>query len=317
MRTLFLAGHKGMVGKAILNHFKKKFSDLKIHTQNRFELDLINQHDVLSYFDKTRPDSVIIAAAKVGGIKSNYTYPAEFIYNNTMIQNNLIHASFKFKVKRLIFLGSSCIYPKKTNIPIQEQALLSGNLEQTNESYAIAKISGLKMCEAYNKQYGTDFRALMPTNLYGPNDNYDYENSHVIPALIRKFYEAKIENKTSLKVWGDGSAKREFLHVNDLAACCSLVFNLSKNRYFSLIDKNSCHINVGTGKDISIKELVLLLKEISNYSGKVIFDTSKPNGTHRKMLDVERILSIGWKPSYSFKEGLNETYKLYETLRLN
>lgn len=302
---VYIAGHKGLVGSAIL----RKLKDLgykNIVTKTSKELDLTNQNSVNSFFAKEKPEYVFLAAAKVGGILANKKYPAEFIYNNLIISANVIHASYKYKVKKLLFLGSSCIYPKLAQQPLKEKYLLSSELEPTNEAYAIAKIAGLKLCQYYNKQYGTNFISCMPTNLYGVNDNFDLNNSHVIPGLIAKFCKAQAQGKKEVICWGTGSAKREFLYVDDLADAC--IF-LMKN-YKDLGDNS--WINIGSGKDISIKELILLIKDLVGFKEEVIFDRSKPDGTPRKLLDVTRIKDLGWNPKVSLKEGLKKTIEWYK-----
>lgn len=291
---IYIAGHRGMVGSAIhRNLLSKGFTNLVVRTSA--ELDLRNQAAVETFFSTEKPDYVFLAAAKVGGIVANNIYRGEFIYENLMIQNNVVHAAWKNGVKKLLFLGSSCIYPKMCPQPIKEEYLLSDYLEYTNEPYAIAKIAGLKLCESYRKQYGVDMISAMPTNLYGPNDNYDLNNSHVLPALIRKFHEAKVTGKPEVEIWGTGSPKREFLHVDDLAsACVYLMENYSDVQ----------HVNVGTGEDISIKELAELVMELTGYQGKLVFNTEKPDGTPRKLLDVSKLNGLGWKHRIQLKEGI-------------
>ncbi|WP_395052703.1 GDP-L-fucose synthase family protein [Flavobacterium sp.] len=294
---IFVAGSNGMVGSAIIRELEKN-GYYNIVVRSSKDLDLRNQQAVISFFEKEKPEYVFLGAAKVGGIHANNEYPAEFLYENMMIQNNVIHTSHLYKVKKLLFLGSSCIYPKFSSQPIKEEYLLTGELEPTNEAYAIAKIAGVKMCKFYNKQYGSNFISAMPTNLYGINDNFDLSNSHVLPALLRKFIEAKNNNHTSVTIWGTGSPKREFLFVNDLAeACLFLMLNYNSNET----------INVGTGVDISIKQLAETIKEITNYNGELIFDDSKPNGTPRKLLDVSKINNLGWKHSTKINDGIKET----------
>lgn len=291
---IFVAGHRGMVGSAILRNLEKK-GHTNILVKRSAELDLRNQAAVDSFFLHHQPEYVFLAAAKVGGIVANNRYRAEFIYENLMIQSNVVHAAWKNGVKKLLFLGSSCIYPKLCPQPITEEYLLSGYLEQTNEPYAIAKIAGLKLCESYRKQYGADMISAMPTNLYGPNDNYDLSNSHVLPALIRKFHEAKMNNKDAVEIWGTGSPRREFLHVDDLAdACVFLMENYSGEQ----------HVNVGTGEDITIKELAALVMELVGYRGQLVFNTEKPDGTPRKLLDVSKLHQLGWKHKINLREGI-------------
>jgi GDP-L-fucose synthase len=291
---IYIAGHRGMVGSAVYRNLQKKgFENIVVKTSS--ELDLRNQASVDSFFEKEKPEYVFLGAAKVGGIVANNTYRGEFIYENLMIQNNVVHAAWKNGVRKLLFLGSSCIYPKMCPQPIKEEYLLSGYLESTNEPYAIAKIAGLKLCESYRKQYGVDMISAMPTNLYGPNDNYDLNNSHVLPALIRKFYEAKQAGKASVEIWGTGSPKREFLHVDDLAdACVFLMENYSGEQ----------HVNVGTGEDISIKELATLVKELVGFQGELVFNTEKPDGTPRKLLDVSKLNGLGWKHRIDLRSGI-------------
>lgn len=304
---IYVAGHRGMVGSAIVKELNKE-GYLNIISRTHGELDLLNQQAVTSFFQQEQPDYVVLAAAKVGGIFANNEYPADFIYENLMVQNNVIHQAYKANVKQLLFLGSSCIYPKLASQPMVEEALLTSELEPTNEPYAIAKIAGIKMCESYNRQYGTDFRSVMPTNLYGPNDNYDLQNSHVIPGLIRRIHEATIQGKQSLDVWGTGIARREFLHVDDLAKACVMLMSMAKASYEHEV---TSHINIGSGCDISIKELVGLLVDVIAYKGRIQWDSSKPDGTPRKLLDVSRMGKLGWVASIELKDGLRETYKHY------
>lgn len=295
---IYVAGHRGMVGSAIIRKLQKE-GYTNIITKTSSELDLRNQSAVENFFKEHQPEYVFLAAAKVGGILANNTYRAEFIYDNLMIQNNIIHCAYKYKVKKLLFLGSSCIYPKLAPQPMKEEYLLSGYLEPTNEPYAIAKIAGIKMCEAYRDQYACNFIAAMPTNLYGPNDNYDLNNSHVLPALIRKFHEAKIQQLPNVIVWGTGKPRRELMHVDDLAdACLFLMLNYNEKQF----------VNIGTGKDISIAELAELVKKIVGYNGEIIFDTTKPDGTPRKLLDLSLIHSLGWKHKIELEEGIAHTY---------
>jgi len=377
MRTedhIFLAGHRGMVGSAIFRHLRSDGYE-NIITQTRSELDLTDQKAVREFFNNEKIDYIIIAAAKVGGIHSNNTYPAEFIYNNLMIEANIIHEAWQLGIKRLLFLGSSCIYPKHAKQPMKEEALLSGQLEPTNEAYAIAKIAGIKLCEFYNRQYGTKYRSVMPTNLYGPNDNFDLKNSHVLPALIRKFHLAKLAehgdwegiNRDELKygtipedikgsltsiskqnnklpsqapsgimLWGSGLPKREFLYVDDMAAACLLLMDLSDEHYDALrstsfsasaaksdttasdtgvVGSNDrpmvSHINIGTGNDMTIRELAEITREVVGYKGDVIWDRSKPDGMPRKLLDISRLKSIGWKPEIKLREGIARAYASY------
>ncbi len=296
---IYVAGHRGMVGSAIVRKLiQKGFSN--IVTKSSAELDLRNQQQVMNFFESEKPDYVFLAAAKVGGIHANNTYRANFIYDNLLIECNVIHASHLHQVKKLLFLGSSCIYPKNCPQPIKEEYLLSGYLEKTNEPYAIAKIAGLKLCESYGAQYNNNFISAMPTNLYGPNDNYDIQNSHVLPALIRKFHEAKEKKESYVEVWGTGKPMREFLHVDDLADAC----------FFLMQEYNSSEIiNVGWGKDISIHDLAMLIKEIIGFDGELRFNTSKPDGTFRKVLDTQKINSLGWYPKITLKEGIERVYE--------
>ena len=294
-----MAGHRGMVGSAILRNLQKKgFSNFITRTSS--ELDLRNQNQVEDFFKKEQPDYVFLAAAKVGGIQANNTYRADFLYENLMIQNNVIHSAYLHKVKKLMFLGSSCIYPKLAPQPLKEDYLLTGLLEQTNEPYAIAKIAGIKLCENYRRQYNCDFIAVMPTNLYGPNDNYNLNNSHVLPALIRKFHEAKEQGLTQVEMWGTGSPLREFLHADDLGdACVFLMQNYSGIK----------HVNIGTGSDLSIKDLALMIKDIVGFKGNIEHDLSKPDGTPRKLMDVSFLHSLGWKHSVELEPGIRMVYE--------
>jgi GDP-L-fucose synthase len=314
IQRVFVAGHKGMVGSALVRLLQKK--NFEIVTKDRKELDLLNQNEVKSFFKNEKINQVYLAAAKVGGIHANSIYPAEFIYENIMIQTNIINSAFISGVKKLLFLGSSCIYPKDANQPIKEKELLSGLLESTNEPYAIAKIAGLKMCESFNRQYGEshniDYRSVMPTNLYGPNDNYHKENSHVIPALIRKFYDAKILNKKKVIVWGTGTPRREFMHVDDFARACYHIMNLDIKIFYKKAESGLSYINVGVGSDLTIAELAEIVKQITEYSGIIEWDPSKPDGTKKKNLDSSRIFELGWMPEISLKEGLMEVYENFK-----
>ena len=308
---IFVSGHNGMVGSALVKCLKKNgYSN--IIKANRKELDLLNQNNVYNFFDSNKIDAVFICSAKVGGIYSNSTYPYDFIYQNQMIQNNIINAAHLSDINNLLFMGSSCIYPKLASQPIHESQLLTGPLEPTNQWYALAKISGIKLCEGMNIQFGRDYRSLMPTNLYGPNDNFHDLNSHVIPALVRRFYEAVLENKKSLKVWGSGKPKREFLHVDDLAKASVFLMEVDKQKFNSFIKPDLSHINVGTGNDISIEELVSIIRNISKYDGEILFDDSKPDGTMKKVLDISTITSMGWSPEISLEDGLFDTYEWYK-----
>jgi GDP-L-fucose synthase len=299
---IYVAGHRGMVGSAIVRKLEKE-GFTKIIKKSSTELDLRNQKQVEEFFKKKKPDYVFLSAAKVGGILANNIYRAEFLYDNLMIQNNVIHQSYLSSVKKLMFLGSSCIYPKHAPQPLKEDYLLTGALEPTNEPYAIAKIAGIKMCDAYRSQYGCNFISVMPTNLYGPNDNYDLKNSHVLPALIRKFHEAKEYNLKFVEVWGTGAPKREFLHADDLAeACLFLMQNLDESGF----------VNIGTGEDISIADLALLIKDVVGYNGEIKWDTSKPDGTPRKLMDVKKLKELGWQYKISLKAGLENVYTNYE-----
>ncbi|RIY33363.1 GDP-L-fucose synthase [Psittacicella gerlachiana] len=305
--NVFVAGHKGMVGSAICRQLAQ---DPKINliTASRKELDLTNQEQVNSFFAKHKIDQVYLAAAKVGGIYANNTYPAEFIYQNLMIEANVIHAAHQHNIQKLMFLGSSCIYPKFAQQPIKEEELLQGSLEATNEPYALAKIAGIKLCESYNRQYGRDYRSIMPTNLYGENDNFHPENSHVIPALIRRFHEAKINYAPQVVAWGTGSPLREFLHVDDMASATVYLMNLPLEIYSQQTQPMLSHINVGTGKDLSIKDLTELVAKVVGYEGEIVWDTNKPDGTPRKLLDVSRLTSLGWKAQIELEQGLKDTY---------
>jgi len=313
---VYVAGHEGMVGSAIIRMLKKN-KNIRLITKNKKELNLINQKKVQNFFCKEKPDQVYIAAAKVGGIYANSTYPAEFIYENLMVQSNIINAAFENEVKKLLFLGSSCIYPKFTVQPIKEEYLLSGLLEPTNEAYAVAKIAGVKMCESYNRQYGIshniDYRCVMPTNLYGSGDNYHLNNSHVIPALIRKFHEAKINNQSKVIVWGSGKVRREFLHVDDLAGACIYIMNLERNIFYKAIKPSCSHINVGSGEEFTIAELAKIIKEIVGYIGEIEFDLEKPDGMKRKLLDSKNINNLGWKKEVSLRTGLRQVYKDFKS----
>ncbi|MCK5474290.1 MAG: GDP-L-fucose synthase [Candidatus Aenigmarchaeota archaeon] len=298
---IYIAGHRGMVGSAIMRKLESQgFTNLITRTHS--ELDLTNQKAVNNFFEKEKPEYVFLAAAKVGGILANSTYPAEFLYDNLIIETNIIHAAYKNNVKKLLFLGSSCIYPKMAPQPIKEEHLLTGPLEKTNEAYAIAKIAGLRLCKHYNEQYNTNFISVMPTNLYGPNDNYDIKNSHVMAALIRKFHEAKINNKKEVIVWGTGTPKREFLHVDDLAD--AVVFIIENYNAKDIGD----FVNIGSGKDSTIQELVELIKDITGFKGTITYDTTKPDGTPRKLLDVSKLAQLGWKSKISLQDGIKRVY---------
>ena len=296
---IYVAGHRGMVGSAILRKLRELGYNNIIYRTHQ-ELNLTRQNSVEEFFDKERPEFVFLAAAKVGGIWANHTYPADFIYDNMVIQTNIIHASYEFKVKKLLFLGSSCIYPKQCPQPMKENHLLSGYLEPTNEPYAVAKIAGIKMCQAYNRQYGTNFISVMPTNLYGPYDNFDLETSHVLPALIRKCHEAKVSEAKEMEVWGTGTPKREFLHVNDLSDACVYLMNTFTDNEI---------INIGVGEDLTIRELAELISKIVGFEGKLRFDITKPDGTPVKRLDVTKLNAAGWRATIPLKRGIEETYK--------
>jgi len=307
MKKIFVAGHRGMVGSAICRKLQKQ-ADVEIITRTRDELDLCNQSAVYEFMKSEKPDEVILAAAKVGGIYANNTYPAEFIYQNLQSQNNVIHAAHVNDVQKLLFLGSSCIYPRAVEQPMKEEALLTGMLEPTNEPYAIAKIAGIKMCESYNRQYGRDYRSVMPANLYGPGDNYHSENSHVVPALIRRFYEAKLNNSDKVVVWGTGKPMREFLYVDDMAEASLFVHNLDPKTYHESTRPAFSHINVGTGVDVTIKELADMIMQVVGFSGDLIFDKTKPDGTIRKLMDVERLTLLGYSAPTSLRLGLELSY---------
>ena len=299
---IYIAGHNGMVGSAIIRKLKSDGYEHLI-IQSSDELDLRNQNAVYQFFEKEKPDFVFLAAAKVGGILANNTFRAEFLYDNLMIEANIIHACYQQRVKKLLFLGSSCIYPKMAEQPMSENAFLSGFLEPTNEPYAIAKIAGIKLCESYNEQYGCNFISAMPTNLYGPNDNYDLKNSHIIPALLRKFYEAKKQNLSEVEVWGDGSPLREFLHVDDCANACVFLMKNYNDKQF---------VNVGSGEEKSIKEVAKTIKQKIGFEGRIHYNTSYPNGTPRKLMDVTKINKLGWKHQISFEQGIDKTIAILE-----
>ena len=310
---IFIAGHKGMVGSALAYRLQKQ--DIELITVDRKELDLLNQQDVQKFFKKEKVDQVYLAAAKVGGILANNTFPANFIYEYLMIQNNIIHNAFLSGVKKLLFLGSSCIYPKNASQPMKEEELLTGKLEITNEPYAIAKIAGIKMCESYNRQFGKshniDYRSIMPTNLYGPGDNYHPENSHVIPGLIYSFHHAKINNLPNVTIWGTGTPKREFLYVDDMARASIYLMNLNKKTYDDHTSPICSHINVGSGKDLTIKELAETIKEVVGFKGEISFDPSKPDGVPRKFLNSEKLNKLGFNSEINLKEGLTKAYQDY------
>jgi len=305
----YVAGHRGMVGSAIARGLEA--GGAEIITAARLELDLADQSAVRSFLARERPDTVIVAAAKVGGIHANNTMPAEFIYENLMIECNLIDSAFRAGVERLLFLGSSCIYPRNAPQPMPEEALLTGTLELTNEPYAIAKIAGIKLCESYNRQYGTDYRSAMPTNLYGPGDNFHETNSHVLPAMLRRFHEAKQAGSEEVVIWGTGTPRREFLHVDDMAAACLFLLNLPKDVYAANTTPMLSHINVGTGSDVSIADLAQTIAKVTGFEGSISYDTTKPDGAPRKLLDVSRLANMGWMAHIRLEEGIRQTYDWY------
>lgn len=316
---IYVAGHRGLVGSALMRQLQVQGYN-NIVTRTHAELDLTNQQSVADFFKSEKPEYVILAAAKVGGIHANNTYPAEFIYENLAIQTNVIHQSYLADVKRLLFLGSSCIYPRDCPQPIKEEYLLTGPLEATNRPYALAKIAGIEMCWSYNRQYGTQYLAAMPTNLYGIGDNYHPENSHVIPALIRKFHEAKVNHQPTVTIWGSGTPRREFLYSDDMAQACLFLMQLPDNQFKQLLahDRNDGLpplVNVGTGSDITIKQLAELVGSVVGYSGQLIFDSTKPDGTMRKLMDVSLINSLGWQAGTSFIDGMNYAYQSYKDTR--
>ena len=307
---IFVAGHRGMVGSAIVRQLEQA-GGADFVTRTRADLDLIDQAAVRRFFKTEAIDQVYLAAAKVGGIHANNTYPAEFIFENLMIEANIIHSAYASGVKKLLFLGSSCIYPRAVSQPMREDALLTGVLEPTNEPYAVAKIAGIKLCESYNRQYGVDYRSVMPTNLYGPNDNFHAENSHVIPALLRRFHEAKLASAPNVTIWGSGTPMREFLHVDDMAAASVHVMELDKGVYDANTDPMLSHINVGTGVDCTIRELAETIAKVTGFEGTLDWDTSKPDGTARKLMDVSRLKALGWSSSISLEDGLKDTYQWF------
>ena len=308
--SIYMAGHRGMVGSAILRQLEQcGFTNLV--TRTHAELDLCDQAAVRAFFEKEQIDYVVLAAAKVGGIHANNTYPAEFIYQNLMMEANIIHEAWRTGVTRLLFLGSSCIYPKYANQPMAEKELLTGILEPTNEPYAIAKIAGIKLCESYNRQYDTNYRSVMPTNLYGPNDNFHPVDSHVIPALLRRIHEAKVNGDNQVTIWGSGNARREFLHVDDMASACIHVMTLPDEIYKEQTEPMLSHINVGIGEDVTIRELAETIQQLVGFEGELQFDTTKPDGTPKKLLDVTRLNKLGWQAKIGLKEGLESTYQWY------
>lgn len=323
-QKIYVAGHRGMVGSAIVRNLQAQ-GYLNIVVKTHAELDLTNQGQVASFFQQEKPDQVYLAAAKVGGIHANNTFPAEFIYENLMVQNNVIHQAFSSGVKKLLFLGSSCIYPKLAPQPMGEEALLTGKLESTNEPYAIAKIAGIKMCESYNRQFGqshgVDYRSVMPTNLYGPGDNYHQENSHVIPALIRRFHEAKLRNATEVLIWGTGIPRREFIYVDDMADASVFIMNLDKSIYDENTQPMQSHINVGSGSDVTISDLAELIRQIVGFNGLVSFETSRPDGAPQKLMNSDKLNKLGWTQKVGLKDGLLMAYKDFidplSELRLN
>ncbi|PPC90605.1 MAG: GDP-fucose synthetase [Methylobacter sp.] len=307
---IYIAGHRGMVGSAIVRQLSEAgFNHLIVRTHA--ELDLVDQAAVRSFMQQEKPDYVVLAAAKVGGIHANNVYPAEFIYQNLMMEANVVHEAWSVGCQNLLFLGSSCIYPKFAEQPMAEGSLLTGVLEPTNEPYAIAKIAGIKLCESYNRQYGTDYRSVMPTNLYGENDNFHLENSHVIPAMIRKFHDAKTSGSNSVTLWGTGTARREFLYVDDMAAACLHVMQLSKDTYQKGTEPMLSHLNVGTGEDVTIKELAEMVRTVVGFDGEIVWDTTKPDGTPRKLMDVSKLKGFGWEPKVKLQNGLSQTYQWF------
>lgn len=308
--SIYVAGHLGMVGSAIVRQLEARNEPVLVRT--RAELDLTDQHAVQDFFRSQQPEAVVLAAAKVGGIHANNTYPADFIYENLMIECNVVHQAFMAGVRRLLFLGSSCIYPRAAAQPMAEDALLTGILEPTNEPYAIAKIAGIKLCESYNRQHGTDYRSVMPTNLYGPGDNFHPENSHVLPALIRRFHEAVTMGQDKVTIWGTGTPRREFLHVDDMAAASLFVMGLGEQTYRANTQPMLSHINVGCGTDIAIADLARTIAEVVGFTGEIDFDHSKPDGTARKLMDVSRLAAMGWTPQITLRDGIAETYEWFK-----
>lgn len=309
-KKIYIAGHRGMVGSALLRQLSNR-SDVELITRTHAQLDLVNQAAVNVFFQENQIDEVYLAAARVGGIHANNTYPADFIYDNLIIQANVINASYQSGVKKLLLLGSSCIYPRLASQPMQESTLLTGELESTNEPYAIAKIAGIKLCESYNRQYGVDYRSVMPANLYGENDNFHPDDSHVIPAMLRRFHNAKITNEKQVMVWGTGKPMREFLYVDDMAQASIYVMGLSNDIYKQAVSERLSHINIGTGLDCSIAELAKIMSKVVGYKGELFYDSSKPDGSPRKLLDVSRLASLGWQAQISLEQGLHKTYEWF------
>lgn len=309
MVRYYVAGHRGMVGSAIQRQLLARGEE--VITRSRDELDLLDQQATRNLLQQQRPDVVIVAAAKVGGISANASYPASFIHENLAIETNLIHESYKAGVTRLLFLGSSCIYPRLAPQPIPESALLTGPLEPTNEAYAIAKIAGIKLCESYNRQYGTDYRSVMPTNIYGPGDNFHPQNSHVLPALIRRFHEAAKDGRREVVVWGSGKPRREFLHADDVAAACLVVLDAARSDYEAVTEPTVSHVNIGAGEDLTIAELAQIVASVTGFRGLITFDTSKPDGTPRKLLDVSRLSALGWRARRDLEDGIADAYRWF------
>ena len=309
-KRIYVAGHQGMVGSAILRQLKSDDNN-KIVVKTRQELDLVDQSKLFQFLNDEAIVEVYLCAAKVGGIHANSTYPADFIYSNLIIETNLVHGAYLAGITRILFLGSSCIYPKHCSQPMKESALLTGELEATNEPYAIAKIAGIKLCESYNRQYGTDYRSVMPTNLYGPNDNFHLQNSHVVPALLQRFHEAKLQSLPRVTIWGTGAACREFLFVDDMAEACVYVMNLSPARLKQAVTPTRSHLNIGTGKDVSIKELAETIARVVGYEGELVYDSTMPDGTPKKLLDVSLMTGLGWKYRTELEQGLDLTYDWY------